>query len=55
MGSVHINETSSNRVDLMPYGGVKDSGSGVEGPLYAAREMTEERLITLGPTSPGGN
>lgn len=54
MGSVHINETSSNRVDLMPYGGVKDSGSGVEGPMYAAREMTEERLITLGHASPGG-
>ena len=48
MGSVHINETSSSRVDLMPYGGVKDSGSGVEGPRYAIHEMTEERLITIG-------
>lgn len=46
-GSVHINETSSSRVDLMPYGGVKQSGHGREGPLYAAREMTEERLITI--------
>jgi acyl-CoA reductase-like NAD-dependent aldehyde dehydrogenase len=49
MGSVHINETSSSRVDLMPYGGVKDSGTGLEGPRYAIEEMTEQRLITLGP------
>lgn len=47
MGSVHINQTSSSRVDLMPYGGVKDSGSGQEGPHYAMRELTEERLITF--------
>jgi succinate-semialdehyde dehydrogenase / glutarate-semialdehyde dehydrogenase len=47
VGSVHINETSSSRVDVMPYGGVKDSGFGHEGPKYAMREMTEERLITL--------
>lgn len=47
VGSVHINETSSSRVDLMPYGGVKDSGFGQEGPRYAIREMTEERLITI--------
>ena len=48
MGSVHINETSSSRVDLMPYGGVKKSGIGLEGPHYAIREMTEQRLITIG-------
>jgi acyl-CoA reductase-like NAD-dependent aldehyde dehydrogenase len=48
MGSVHINETSSNRVDLMPYGGAKRSGIGIEGPRYAIEEMTEQRLITLG-------
>lgn len=47
VGSVHINETSSSRVDLMPYGGVKESGFGHEGPKYAMREMTEERLITI--------
>ena len=46
-GAVHINETSSSRVDGMPYGGVKDSGFGREGPRYAIREMTEERVITL--------
>lgn len=48
MGTVHINETSSARVDLMPFGGVKLSGHGKEGPAYAAREMCEEMLITLG-------
>ena len=47
VGVVHINESSSSRVDLMPFGGVKDSGMGREGPKYAMREMTEERLITI--------
>ena len=47
VGVVHINEPSSSRVDLMPFGGVKDSGVGVEGPRYAMREMTEERLVTI--------
>jgi acyl-CoA reductase-like NAD-dependent aldehyde dehydrogenase len=47
VGTVHVNETSSSRVDLMPYGGVKDSGFGQEGPKYAIREMTEERLVTI--------
>jgi len=46
-GGVHINETSSSRVDVMPFGGVKDSGHGREGPEYAVREMTDERLITV--------
>ena len=49
MGGVVINSTSSTRADLMPYGGVKDSGYGTEGPRYAIREMTEERLILLEP------
>jgi len=47
MGTIHINDTSSSRVDLMPYGGVKDSGFGKEGPRYAIHDMTEERLVTL--------
>ena len=47
VGTLHVNETSSSRVDLMPYGGVKDSGFGREGPRYAIREMTDERLITI--------
>lgn len=47
VGGVHINETSSSRVDMMPYGGSKDSGFGREGPHYAVLEMTEERMITI--------
>jgi succinate-semialdehyde dehydrogenase/glutarate-semialdehyde dehydrogenase len=47
VGGVHINETSSSRVDMMPYGGSKDSGFGREGPRYAVEEMTEERMVTL--------
>jgi succinate-semialdehyde dehydrogenase/glutarate-semialdehyde dehydrogenase len=46
VGTVHVNETSSSRVDVMPYGGVKESGFGREGPKYAIHEMTEERLVT---------
>jgi succinate-semialdehyde dehydrogenase/glutarate-semialdehyde dehydrogenase len=52
VGSVHINETSSGRSDLVPYGGHKDSGHGQEGPRYAIRELTEERLVTI-TTLPG--
>ena len=47
VGGVHVNETSSSRVDLMPYGGSKDSGFGREGPYYAMREMTEERVVSF--------
>jgi succinate-semialdehyde dehydrogenase/glutarate-semialdehyde dehydrogenase len=47
VGGVHINETPSSRVDVMPYGGTKDSGFGREGPHYAIREMSEERMVTL--------
>jgi succinate-semialdehyde dehydrogenase/glutarate-semialdehyde dehydrogenase len=52
VGGVHVNETSSSRVDLMPYGGTKDSGFGREGPRYAILEMTEERIVTFTPTRP---
>lgn len=48
-GTVQINEASSARSDVMPFGGVKDSGFGKEGPHYAAREMTEERLVIFNP------
>ena len=48
-GTVQINETSSARSDVMPFGGVKDSGFGKEGPWHAMREMTEERLVIINP------
>ena len=44
-GGVIINGTSTWRTDQLAYGGIKDSGSGREGPRYAMREMTDERLI----------
>lgn len=47
VGGMMINDSSQYRVDLMPYGGVKDSGWGKEGPKYSIEEMTEERLIVL--------
>jgi succinate-semialdehyde dehydrogenase/glutarate-semialdehyde dehydrogenase len=47
VGTVHVNETSSSRVDMMPYGGSKDSGFGREGPHHAVREMSEERMVTF--------
>ena len=50
VGVVHLNESSSSRVDLMPFAGVKQSGVGREGPKYAMQEMTEERLITISLT-----
>jgi acyl-CoA reductase-like NAD-dependent aldehyde dehydrogenase len=46
-GGVLINEAPTFRADQMPYGGVKASGNTREGPAYAAREMTEERLVVL--------
>lgn len=47
-GSVHINETSSSRVDVMPFAGMKGSGyGGPEGPRYAVRDMSQERTITI--------
>lgn len=47
VGGLMINDTSQYRVDLMPYGGVKDSGWGKEGPKYSIGEMMEERLVVL--------
>lgn len=44
-GGVIVNGTSTWRTDQMAYGGVKDSGIGREGPKFAIRDMTEERLV----------
>jgi acyl-CoA reductase-like NAD-dependent aldehyde dehydrogenase len=46
-GAVLINEVPTFRADQMPYGGVKDSGNTREGPAYAVRELTEERLVSF--------
>ncbi len=46
-GNIHINWTPLWRADLMPYGGLKGSGIGKEGPRWAVAEMTEEKTIVL--------
>jgi acyl-CoA reductase-like NAD-dependent aldehyde dehydrogenase len=46
-GGVLVNEVPTWRADHMPYGGVRDSGNTREGPAWAVREMTEERLVIL--------
>ena len=46
-GGVTINEAPTFRADQMPYGGVKDSGNTREGPAFAVREMTEERVVVV--------
>ena len=46
-GAVLINEVPTFRADQQPYGGVKDSGNTREGPAYAVRELTEERLVSF--------
>lgn len=47
VGGVIINDIPTFRVDNMPYGGVKESGSGKEGIKYAIEEMTELKLVVF--------
>lgn len=46
-GSIQINSTPLWRADLMPYGGLKGSGIGKEGPRYAIEEMTELKTVVF--------
>jgi acyl-CoA reductase-like NAD-dependent aldehyde dehydrogenase len=46
-GGVIINDASTYRSDLMPYGGLKNSGLGKEGPKYAIEEMTDEKVVVM--------
>ena len=46
-GNIHINWGTMWRADMMPYGGLKDSGMGKEGPKYAIQEMTESKMIVI--------
>ena len=48
-GNLHINYGPAWRADFMPYGGLKDSGTGKEGPRYAIQEMTEEKMVVIHP------
>ncbi|QIA27641.1 aldehyde dehydrogenase family protein [Thermaerobacter sp. PB12/4term] len=47
VGGVMVNEIPNWRVDLMPYGGVKGSGIGREGPRYAIEHLTDLRLVVF--------
>ncbi|MEV6283365.1 aldehyde dehydrogenase family protein [Kribbella sp. NPDC051770] len=50
VGGVVINEVPGFRSDVMPYGGVKDSGTGREGPRFAIEELTTTRMAIIRPT-----
>jgi len=47
VGGVIVNDTSSFRADEMPYGGVKGSGAGREGPRWAVEEMTKSKVVVI--------
>ena len=47
VGGVMVNEVPTFRIDAMPYGGVRLSGFGREGPKFAIEEMTELRLVAF--------
>ncbi len=47
VGGVIINDIPTYRIDHMPYGGVKDSGSGREGLRWAMEDMTEIRIMVM--------
>jgi acyl-CoA reductase-like NAD-dependent aldehyde dehydrogenase len=47
VGGVIVNDIPSFRVDHMPYGGVKNSGTGREGIKYSVEEMTELKLAVF--------
>lgn len=46
-GAVCINQVPTSRLDPLPYGGVKDSGLGREGPRFAMEDYSELRLLLM--------
>lgn len=50
VGGVVVNEVPGFRSDVMPYGGVKDSGAGREGPRFAIEELTVTRMAVIRPS-----
>ena len=50
-GGVMVNEVPGFRSDVMPYGGVKDSGAGREGPRFAIEELTVTRMAVIRPVT----
>ena len=49
VGGVLVNEVPGFRADNMPYGGVKDSGIGREGPRFAMEELTVTKMVMIRP------
>ncbi|MCW5730315.1 MAG: aldehyde dehydrogenase family protein [Alphaproteobacteria bacterium] len=49
VGSLWVNEASRFRLDMYPFGGVKQSGVGREGVKYAIEEMTQIKFIGIRP------
>ncbi len=47
VGNIHVNWSPLWRADLMPYGGLKGSGIGKEGPRYAVTEMTDSKTVVF--------
>jgi acyl-CoA reductase-like NAD-dependent aldehyde dehydrogenase len=47
VGGVIINDVPTFRIDQMPYGGMKDSGVGREGPRFAIEEMTNLKMVVI--------
>ncbi len=47
VGSVYLNDSATFRADLQPYGGIRDSGIGREGPRFAIEEMTEIKMVSF--------
>jgi len=54
VGGVIVNEVPGFRSDVMPYGGVKDSGAGREGPRFAIEELTVTRMVVIRPATRKG-
>jgi acyl-CoA reductase-like NAD-dependent aldehyde dehydrogenase len=50
VGGVVVNDVPGFRSDAMPYGGVKDSGIGREGPRWAVNEFTVTRMAIIRPS-----
>jgi acyl-CoA reductase-like NAD-dependent aldehyde dehydrogenase len=54
-GTVVVNDAPIYRIDTMPFGGVKDSGTGREGTKYAMESMTDTKLIILSASTTGAS
>jgi acyl-CoA reductase-like NAD-dependent aldehyde dehydrogenase len=49
VGSLWINEASRFRLDMYPFGGVKQSGVGREGVQYAMEELSQIKFVGIRP------